>query len=120
MKIHVMQRAVVEENDIGWMKLHTEGNSFWQLMPPLAGMVHGNSGFIAAYAALLKYTHDSKYQQIIDELLIYEDSLYSEQAGNCWIMTEYAKVRKITRKQEEIMQHIRKRIMEVMITEKFF
>ncbi len=48
----------------------------------LAGMAHGNSGFIMAYAALLKHTHDKKYQEIIRELLKFEDSLYSLTVGN--------------------------------------
>lgn len=48
----------------------------------LAGMSHGNSGFIFAYASLLEYTREQKYAEIIDQLLMYENSLYSEQYGN--------------------------------------
>ena len=48
----------------------------------LSGMAHGNSGFIVAYAELLKHTKDKKYWKVIDELLTYEDSLYDEEVGN--------------------------------------
>lgn len=49
---------------------------------PLAGMAHGNSGFIYAYANLLEYKKDSKYIRWIQKLVEYEDSLYSDEAGN--------------------------------------
>lgn len=49
---------------------------------PLAGMAHGNSGFLLAYAGLLKHTKDKKYEKIIEELLAYENSLYSKEKGN--------------------------------------
>ncbi len=58
---------------------------------PLAGMAHGNSGFLMAYAALLKMLERAgdmnekvrehrrkEYQDKILQLLSYEDSLYSE------------------------------------------
>lgn len=55
----------------------------------LSGMAHGNSGFIVAYAELLKHTKDKKYCKVIDELLAYEDSLYDEEVGN-WKDLRYA------------------------------
>lgn len=45
---------------------------------PLAGMAHGNSGAVLAYARLMKYTKDLKYVERIRQILEYEDSLYSE------------------------------------------
>lgn len=44
--------------------------------PPLAGMAHGNSGLILAFACLLETTQDLRYRERIGELLLYEDSLY--------------------------------------------
>ena len=55
----------------------------------LSGMAHGNSGFIVAYAELLKHTKDKKYCKIINELLKYEHSLYDEEVGN-WKDLRYA------------------------------
>lgn len=55
----------------------------------LSGIAHGNSGFIVAYAELLKHTKDKKYCKVIDELLAYEDSLYDEEVGN-WRDLRYA------------------------------
>lgn len=43
---------------------------------PLAGMAHGNSGLLLAFACLLEITQDSRYRERIGELLVYEDSLY--------------------------------------------
>ena len=64
---------------------------------PLAGMAHGNSGFLMAYAALLKMLEQAgdmdekvreyrrkEYQDKILQLLSYEDSLYSEEQQN-WL-----------------------------------
>lgn len=51
---------------------------------PLAGMAHGNSGFILAYAGLLKHKRNRGYISRIQKLLDYEDSLYSEKANN-WL-----------------------------------
>lgn len=71
---YLWKRAEKQEKGYGWVC--QKGGC------ALSGMAHGNSGFITAYAALLKYTHNRKYQGIIDELLEYENSLYSEHAGN--------------------------------------
>ncbi len=49
---------------------------------PLAGMAHGNSGVVLAYARLMKYTKDFKYVGRIRQILEYEDSLYSERIMN--------------------------------------
>lgn len=49
---------------------------------PLAGMSHGNSGFILAYGYLMEYTKIEIYRGRIDKLLNYEDSLFSEKDGN--------------------------------------
>lgn len=64
---------------------------------PLAGMAHGNSGFLMAYAALLEMLEQTEnldeqacghrckeYQDKILQLLSYEDSLYSEEHQN-WL-----------------------------------
>lgn len=55
---------------------------------PLNGMAHGNSGFIYAYAYLLEYTHDFKYQDIIDKLVVYENSLFVREAGNWKVLRD--------------------------------
>lgn len=49
---------------------------------PLAGMAHGNSGAVLAYARLMKYTKDLKYAGRLREILEYEDALYSEEKMN--------------------------------------
>lgn len=51
---------------------------------PLAGMAHGNSGFILAYTCLLQLTGDERYTNRIMQLLDYEDSLYSSEKKN-WL-----------------------------------
>lgn len=48
----------------------------------LAGLAHGNSGYILAYSYLLEATGDSRYVKRICALLAYEDSLYSEERSN--------------------------------------
>ena len=58
---------------------------------PLNGMAHGNSGFIYAYAYLLEYTHDFKYQDIIDKLVVYENSLFVREAGNWKVLRDEQK-----------------------------
>jgi type 2 lantibiotic biosynthesis protein LanM len=51
---------------------------------PLAGMAHGNSGYIVAYAYLLELTGDTHYYQRLQWLLDYEDSLFCPDSGN-WL-----------------------------------
>ena len=73
------------EKDL-WKKGQETGNGYgWRLKGtdgPLAGMSHGNSGFMMAYAALYECNHKVEYADKIQLLLRYEDSLYSEKAGN--------------------------------------
>lgn len=73
------------EKDL-WKKGQETGNGYgWRLKGtdgPLAGMSHGNSGFLMAYAALYECNHKAEYADKIQLLLRYEDSLYSEKAGN--------------------------------------
>ena len=73
------------EKDL-WKKGQETGNGYgWRLKGtdgPLAGMSHGNSGFLMAYAALYECNHKAEYDDKIQLLLRYEDSLYSEKAGN--------------------------------------
>ena len=73
------------EKDL-WKKGQETGNGYgWRLKGtdgPLAGMSHGNSGFMMAYAALYECNHKAEYADKIQLLLRYEDSLYSEKAGN--------------------------------------
>ncbi len=49
---------------------------------PLAGLAHGNSGYLIAYAGLWEITRDTVYQEKMLEIIRYEDSLYSEDAKN--------------------------------------
>ncbi|MDO4276777.1 MAG: type 2 lanthipeptide synthetase LanM [Eubacteriales bacterium] len=62
------------ERGVGWELENTAG--------PLAGMAHGNSGFLMAYSMLYEAVGDTSYLNKIDYLLKYEDSLYSEESGN--------------------------------------
>ena len=48
----------------------------------MGGMAHGYSGYITAYAQLLKHTQNQRYCRMIDILLKYEAQTYSEQKGN--------------------------------------
>ena len=51
-------------------------------LPPLAGMAHGASGYIMAYAYLYeKIPSEEDYERII-ALLTYENSLFEEKTGN--------------------------------------
>lgn len=68
------KKAVRQERGYGWI---TQKGA-----PALSGMSHGNSGFLSAYAALLEFTQEERYQEIIRELLLYEDSLYFTEEGN--------------------------------------
>jgi len=67
-------RAEKQSAGYGWRTKDTD--------VPLAGMAHGNSGFLLAYAGLLEHTGRERYGKIIAELLAYENSLYSEEKGN--------------------------------------
>lgn len=67
-------KAVKTDKICGWIPQ--------RLKTPLAGMAHGNSGFIMAYAYLLEQTKDRRYVKRIQALLRYEDFLFSEKLGN--------------------------------------
>ncbi len=49
---------------------------------PLAGMAHGTSGYLMAYAYLLENVNEIKYRNRIEELLAYENSLYNSENSN--------------------------------------
>ncbi|MDO5422738.1 MAG: type 2 lanthipeptide synthetase LanM [Eubacteriales bacterium] len=70
----LLSQAEEQETGIGWKAAGEKA--------PLAGMAHGNSGFLRAYAALLKETGNGKYVEVIRKVLEYEDSLYSEELEN--------------------------------------
>lgn len=65
-----MEERTETGNGYGWRLKGTDG--------PLAGMSHGNSGFLMAYAALYECNHKAEYADKIQLLLRYEDFLYSE------------------------------------------
>lgn len=68
------ERAEPQESGCGWT---IRGESV-----PLAGMAHGNSGGIYAYAGLLEQTRNPIYVGRIRKLAEYEDTLYSDALGN--------------------------------------
>lgn len=70
---HIWKKAVQQEIGYGF---------YGGMDKALAGMAHGNSGYILAYSYLLEVTGHKCYYERICELLAYEDSLYSEEAGN--------------------------------------
>ncbi|MDO4338237.1 MAG: type 2 lanthipeptide synthetase LanM [Eubacteriales bacterium] len=79
--------AVQTEETLWSRRQENEHGCGWKLehmQKPLAGMAHGNSGFLMAYADLYQVSGDVRYLKKIHSLLEYEDSLYSEEAGN-WI-----------------------------------
>ena len=49
---------------------------------PLAGMAHGSSGLLLAYAYLMEAEPLAKYQERMEKMLAYEDSLFDEKKGN--------------------------------------
>lgn len=51
-------------------------------LSPLAGMAHGTSGYIMAYAYLYEIIPKTKYYERIMALLMYENSLFDEKNGN--------------------------------------
>ena len=52
--------------------------------PPLAGMAHGSSGILMAYAELLRVTGEKAYEEKIQKILLYENFLYSKKYEN-WL-----------------------------------
>lgn len=79
--------AVEVEHDL-WEKRTEAGNGVgWKIEnmeKPLAGMAHGSSGFLMAYAYLYEETGNPLYMEKINRILGYEDSLYSQELGN-WL-----------------------------------
>lgn len=51
-------------------------------LPPLAGMSHGASGYIMAYAYLYEKNPRAEYYDRIMALMAYENSLFKEKTGN--------------------------------------
>ena len=64
------------ENGCGW--------TIFNVKKPLAGMAHGNSGFLMLYTALYQTTGNKEYLKKINLLCEYENSLYSEEKEN-WL-----------------------------------
>lgn len=69
------ENATPMESGVGW---HCGGGR------PLAGLAHGSSGMLMAYASLLKLKFCQEYIGKVQCIIDYEDSLYSEQQGN-WL-----------------------------------
>ncbi len=70
------KRRIELRQGVGWA---IEG-----FQKPLAGMAHGCSGILMAYAYLYQIIKDRKYLEKIELILKYEDSLYNERLGN-WL-----------------------------------
>lgn len=68
------KRVQKQEVGCGW--------SLFEDKPPLAGMAHGNSGFILAYAYLYEAIRDDSYLEKMRMLIEYENHLYSKELGN--------------------------------------
>ena len=51
---------------------------------PLAGMAHGCSGYIVAFARLAEYTGEKRYREIVERIMAYENALYREKINN-WL-----------------------------------
>lgn len=61
--------------------------------PPLAGMAHGSSGILMAYAELLRITGEKTYEEKIRQILSYENFLYSKKYGNWLDLREPGEIR---------------------------
>ena len=70
----LMKAAVYQEKGVGWI---TQKSAF-----PMAGLAHGNSGFLAVFLALWKETEDRKYEKFADNIWRYEESLYNTDINN--------------------------------------
>nr|WP_305137011.1 type 2 lanthipeptide synthetase LanM [uncultured Schaedlerella sp.] len=68
------EKRTVMETGCGWLCASEKA--------PLAGMAHGNSGAVLAYARLMKYTKAPEYAGRLRQILEYEDSLYLEKERN--------------------------------------
>ena len=93
----VLLKLYKETNDKQYLEVSVElGERIWEqaekqetgygfygaMKKALAGMAHGNSGYILAYSYLLEITGDKRYYERICELLDYENYLYSKESGN--------------------------------------
>ena len=82
-----LKEAVEIEKSL-WNRRQTmEKGCGWKLScaeKPLAGMAHGNSGFLMLYTALYQITGNREYLKKINLLCEYENSLYSEEKEN-WL-----------------------------------
>ena len=76
------ERRVRQDHGIGWI---VEGANV-----PFAGMAHGNSGILVAYAFLYETTKNPQYLRKIHPILQYEDSLYNDNMGN-WLDLRHGK-----------------------------
>lgn len=70
----LLVHAVQKEEGIGWQ---LSGQS-----QPLAGMAHGNSGMMLAFARLWQASGVARYYAVMEQIRAYEDSLYDETMKN--------------------------------------
>lgn len=70
----LINQIVPMEKGIGWCIPGQE--------QPLAGMAHGNSGIMMAFARLWQITGNPTYCEIVEQAREYEDSLYNQAMGN--------------------------------------
>ncbi len=70
----IEKRAVNCQRGIGWI---TE-----EEMLPMAGMAHGNSGILMPVFSLWTMTGKRKYEQLAEQIWLYEDSLYDTELQN--------------------------------------
>lgn len=66
--------GVAQEKGVGWI---ADKNS-----PPMSGMAHGNAGILMPVMWLWELTHESKYEEMAEEIWKYEDYLYNESTRN--------------------------------------
>lgn len=65
--------------------VQTEAGIGWQLSgqsQPLAGMAHGNSGMMLAFARLWQASGVARYYAVMEQIRAYEDTLYNETMKN--------------------------------------
>lgn len=68
------EKRCEQEKGVGWKLPNIE--------QPLAGMAHGNSGFLLAYVCLYQIAKRPEYINKIHQILTYEDLLYNEKLKN--------------------------------------
>lgn len=82
-----LETAIQTERFLWKNRTETEQGVGWKIEGqnrPLAGIAHGNSGFLRAYLKLYEVIKDKYYLEKIERILAYENSLYREECGN-WI-----------------------------------